>query len=60
MEENDFDFSNNIHLLKELLNIPSLKELNIKQNDLGINGVEFICEYLKRNSNLLKLAFDST
>jgi Ran GTPase-activating protein (RanGAP) involved in mRNA processing and transport len=41
--------------LKELLAIPSLEEFSIYGNEIGRNGLDFICEFLKNNSTLLKL-----
>jgi hypothetical protein len=53
MEGNGFDFSN---LLQELLNIPSLQQLQISENQLGRKGVEILCNFLETDSSLSKLS----
>jgi hypothetical protein len=44
--------------LKEILSIPSLEELNIKQNTIAQKGLECICEFLKENTNISKLTLN--
>jgi hypothetical protein len=55
MSGNKFDFSKNFNLFKELLNIPSLEEFCIKFNKIGKIGVEYLSDFLRHNSTLLKL-----
>jgi hypothetical protein len=58
MTGNQFDFSKNFNLFKELLNIPSLEEFYVRFNKIGRVGVEYLCDFLKFNSTLLKLEFN--
>jgi hypothetical protein len=58
MTGNKFNFSKKFNLFKELLNIPSLEEFCIKFNKIGRNSVEYLCDFLKENSTLLKLEFN--
>jgi hypothetical protein len=55
MEGNEFDFSKNMNLLRELLEIPTLNELRISENKLGSNGVKFLCDFLE--TTISKLCF---
>jgi hypothetical protein len=54
---NGFDFSKNLNFFKNILNIPSLIDLNIKSNILGKNELKFLCEFLQTNTTLEFLSF---
>jgi hypothetical protein len=54
---NGFDFSKNSNFFKNILNIPSLVDLNIKSNILGKNELKFLCEFLETNTTLEILLF---
>jgi hypothetical protein len=54
---NGFDFSKNSNFFKNILNIPSLVDLNIKSNILGKNELKFLCEFLQTNTTLEFLSF---
>jgi hypothetical protein len=58
MTGNNFNFSKNFNLFKELLKIPLLEEFCVKFNKIGKNGVEYLSDFLKYNSTILKLEFN--
>jgi hypothetical protein len=54
---NKFNFQENLNSLKSILSIPSLTELEIKQNNLGKKGLMYLCEFLESNTTLKYLSF---
>jgi Ran GTPase-activating protein (RanGAP) involved in mRNA processing and transport len=51
------DFSSNFKFFKTILEIPSIKDLNIKNNKLGKNGLNYLCEFIQENKTLEYLEF---
>jgi Ran GTPase-activating protein (RanGAP) involved in mRNA processing and transport len=37
---------------QRLLSIPSLKNLNLKENTLGNEGLKYLCHFMKENETL--------
>jgi hypothetical protein len=54
---NWWEFSKNFKFFKRILNIPSLKKLDITSNTLGENGLEYLCQFIKKNMTMEELAF---
>jgi hypothetical protein len=58
-KECNFDFSKNLNFFKCILDLPSLKDLDIEMNILGNVGMNHLCEFLKENGTLKYLTFSS-
>jgi hypothetical protein len=46
-----------MNFLKNILKIPTLNDLIIKDNKLGKNGLNHLCEYIRDNRKLENLEF---
>jgi hypothetical protein len=58
-KECNINFSKNLNFFKCILDLPSLKDLDIKMNILGNVEMNHLCEFLKENGILEYLTFSS-